>query len=67
MKSTLLDRIKESQKKEPTVQKWIEKEKKGELPNFHLGSDGILRFRNQVVIPKDKELKRDTFGRISLV
>ena len=44
VKSTLLDRIKEGQKKEPTVQKWLEKVQKGELPDFNLGHDGILRF-----------------------
>ena len=59
VKSTLLDRIKEGQKKEPTVQKWVERVKKGELPDFNLGPDGILRFRNRVVIPKDKELKME--------
>ena len=33
--------------------------KNGELPDFNLGSDGILRFRNRVVVPKDEELKRE--------
>ena len=33
--------------------------KNGELPGFNLSSDGILRFRNRVVVPKDEELKRE--------
>ncbi|XP_071926101.1 uncharacterized protein [Coffea arabica] len=40
MKSTLLDRIKEGQVKDPMVQKWVEKVKKGELPNFNLALYG---------------------------
>ena len=34
VKSTLLDRIKEGQKKEPTVQKWIERVKKENYPTL---------------------------------
>ncbi|XP_027127716.2 uncharacterized protein [Coffea arabica] len=59
MKSTILDRIKEGQKKEPTVQKWVKRVKKGELSDFNLGPDGILRFRNRVFVAKDEELKRE--------
>ncbi|XP_071916225.1 uncharacterized protein [Coffea arabica] len=59
VKSTLLDRIKDGQVKDPMVQKWVEKVKKGELPNFNLGPDGILKFRNRVVVPRDEELKRE--------
>ncbi|XP_071912339.1 uncharacterized protein [Coffea arabica] len=59
VKSTLLDRIKEGQAKDTMVQKWVEKMKKGELPNFNIGPDGILKFRNRVVVPKDEELKRE--------
>ena len=44
VKSTLLDRIKEGQMKEPTVQKWVERVKKRELPNFNLGPAEIVRF-----------------------
>ena len=43
VKSTLLDQIKEGQMKEPTVQKWVERVKKGELSNFNLSLDRILR------------------------
>ncbi|XP_071923213.1 uncharacterized protein [Coffea arabica] len=59
VKLTLLDRIKEGQVKDPMVQKWVEKVKKGELRNFNLGPDGILKFRNRVVVPRDEELKRE--------
>nr|XP_027082341.1 uncharacterized protein LOC113704657 [Coffea arabica] len=59
VKSTLLDRIKEGQVKDPMVQKWVEKVKKGELPYFNLGPDGTLKFRNRVVVPRDEELKRE--------
>ncbi|XP_027150302.1 anthocyanidin 3-O-glucosyltransferase 1-like [Coffea eugenioides] len=59
VKSTMLDRIKEGQMKQPTVQKWVERVKKGELPDFNLNPDEILKFRNCVVVPKDEELKRE--------
>ncbi|XP_071923145.1 uncharacterized protein [Coffea arabica] len=59
VKSTLLNRLKEGQMKEPMVQKWMEKVKKGELPDFNLGPDGILRFRNRVIVSRDEELKRE--------
>ncbi|XP_071918805.1 uncharacterized protein [Coffea arabica] len=59
VKSTLLDGIKEGQLKELTVEKWVEKLKKGELPNFNLGPDEILRFRNRIVVSRDEELKRE--------
>ncbi|XP_071924797.1 uncharacterized protein [Coffea arabica] len=58
-KSALMERIKEGQVKDPIVQKWVERVKKGELPNFNLSPDGILKFRNRVVVPRDEELKRE--------
>ncbi|XP_071924798.1 uncharacterized protein [Coffea arabica] len=61
VKSALMERIKEGQVKDPIVQKWVEKVKKGELPNFNLSPDGILKFRNHVVAPRDEELKREIF------
>ncbi|XP_071912307.1 uncharacterized protein [Coffea arabica] len=36
LKSTLLDRIYKGQAKDTMVQKWVEKVKKGELPNFNI-------------------------------
>ena len=50
---------KKDQKKESIVQKWMERVKKGELPDFNLGPDEILRFRNCIVVLKDEELKKD--------
>ena len=58
MKSTLLDCIKKIKKNEPTVLRWLENIQKGELPDFNLGSNGILRFRNRIVAPRDEELKK---------
>ena len=55
---TLLDRIKEAQAKEPMVQKWVKKVQKGEIPDFKIGPEGILNFRDWLVIPKDAVLKR---------
>ena len=48
VKSILLDRIKEGKKKEPTVQKWMERVKKEKLFDFNLGADGVLKFQNRV-------------------
>ncbi|XP_071906031.1 uncharacterized protein [Coffea arabica] len=59
VKSTLLDWIKEGPMKELTVQKSVKRVKKGELSNFNLGPDRILRFRNRVVVLRDEELKRE--------
>ena len=59
VKSTLLDRIKEAQKKDSVVQKWMEKVQKGELPDFNLSLEGILRYHNRVVVPKDEMLKKE--------
>ena len=58
VRSTLLERIKEAQKGDPVVYKWCEKVQRGELPEFCLGSDGVLRFRNRVVVPSDDGIKR---------
>ena len=44
MKSTLLDRIKETQKKDSVVQKWMKKVQKEKLPDFNLNPDEILRY-----------------------
>ena len=57
--STLLERIKEAQKGDPMVYKWSEKVQRGELPEFCLGSDGVLRYRNRVVVPKNDGIKRE--------
>ena len=57
--STLLERIKEAQEKDTEVQKWVERVKKGENSDFNLGMNGILRFQNRIVVPKDEEFKRE--------
>ena len=57
--SIFLEKIKEAQIKDPTVQKWVEKVKKGETPDFNLSPEGILRFRNRIVVPDDENLKRE--------
>ena len=41
------------------VQKWVKKVEKGEVPDFNLRPEGILRYRNRVVAPKDEILKKD--------
>ena len=58
VRSTLLDRIKETQKKDSAVHKRTEKVQKGELLDFNLSLEGILRYRNRVVVTKDETLKK---------
>ena len=53
----MLERIKESQKGDPVVYKWSEKVQRGELLEFCLGSDGVLRYRNRVVVSKIDGIK----------
>ncbi|XP_071900995.1 uncharacterized protein [Coffea arabica] len=57
--SVFLERIKEAQIKDSMVQKWVEKVKKGEISDFNLSSEGILRFRNRIVVPDDETLRRE--------
>ena len=59
MRSTLLDRIKKTQKGDSEVQKWVEKVQKGEKFDFNLGTDGMLKFRNRLMVPKDEGLKKE--------
>ena len=56
--STLLDRIKEAQTEDLMVQKWVKNVEKGEIPDFNLSSEGVLRFKNRIVVPRDENLKR---------
>ena len=32
---------------------------KGEMSDFNLSPDGVLKYRNRVVVPKDEVLKRE--------
>ncbi|XP_071900975.1 uncharacterized protein [Coffea arabica] len=59
LKSPLLERIKEAQKTDPTIQKNLEKVQKGENQDFKLGPEGVLRFRDRIVIPADKEIRKE--------
>ena len=47
MRYDLLDRIKETQKNDQMVQKWVEKVQKREISNFNVSSKGILKFRSE--------------------
>ncbi|XP_027155850.1 uncharacterized protein LOC113756359 [Coffea eugenioides] len=58
LKSPLLERIKEAQKTDPMIQKNLEKVQKGETLDFKLGSEGVLRFRDRIVIPADEEIRK---------
>ena len=57
--SSLLSQIKEVQTDDSMVQKWVERMKKGEILDFNLSPEGIVRFRNRLVIPNDENLKRE--------
>ena len=59
LNSSITERIKEAQSKNSLVQNWVNKVKEGKLPNFNLGSDGILRYQNRLVVPDEDELKRE--------
>ncbi|XP_071916280.1 uncharacterized protein [Coffea arabica] len=59
LKSPLLERIKEAQKTDPMIQKTLEKVQNGENLDFKLGSEGVLRFRDRIVVPDDEELRKE--------
>ncbi|XP_071926121.1 uncharacterized protein [Coffea arabica] len=59
LKSPLLERIKEAQESDPVIQKNLEKVQKGEILDFKLGSEGVLRFRDRIVVPKDEEIRKE--------
>nr|XP_027090296.1 uncharacterized protein LOC113711331 [Coffea arabica] len=58
LKSPLLERIKEAQKMDPMIRKNLEKVQKRETLDFKLGPEGVLRFRDRIVIPADEELRK---------
>mgnify|MGYP004718334135 FL=1 len=41
------------------MQKWSEKVNKGEKSDFNLGVNGVLRFRNRIIVPTDEKLKKE--------
>ena len=41
------------------MQKLTEKVQKREKSDFNLGTDGVLKFRNRLVVPKDEGLKKE--------
>ncbi|XP_071921808.1 uncharacterized protein [Coffea arabica] len=59
LKSPLLERVKEAQKTDPTIQKNVEKVQKGETLDFKLGSEGVLRFRDRIVVPANEEIRNE--------
>ncbi|XP_071923135.1 uncharacterized protein [Coffea arabica] len=59
LKSPLMERIKEAQKTDPTIQKRLEKVQNGENLDFKLGSEGELRFQDRIVAPVDEELRKE--------
>ena len=59
LKSPLLERIKEAQGKDPVVQGYLEKVRRGETLDFKLGPEDILRFRDRIVVPSEEGWKRE--------
>ena len=59
IRSDMLDRIKEAQKNDQIVQKWIEKVQNGEIQDFIVSTEGILKFRNRIVVPLDESIKKE--------
>ncbi|XP_027157022.1 uncharacterized protein LOC113758300 [Coffea eugenioides] len=59
LKSPLLERVTEAQKMDPTIQKNVEIVQKGETLDFKLGSEGVLRFRDRIVVPADEKLRKE--------
>ena len=45
------------------VQKWVEKVQRGEISDFNVSFEGILKFRNRIVVLQDEVLKKEHFGR----
>ncbi|XP_071921751.1 uncharacterized protein [Coffea arabica] len=56
LKSPLLERIKEAQKTDPIIRNQLQK---GETLDFKLGSEGVLRFRDRIVVPVDDGFRRE--------
>ena len=41
------------------MQKWTQKVQKGEISDFNVSSEGILKFPDRIVVPRDEVIKRD--------
>ena len=41
------------------VQKWVEKVQKRQISDFNVSSDGILKFRNWIVVSQDEVIKKE--------
>jgi len=51
---TLIEKIKEAQKKEPRLQKFRAQVKAGLRTDVHMHSDGALYFGNRICVPQEK-------------
>ena len=54
----MVDRIKERQKDDPELMKFLKKVEEGKGQHFLL-KDGVLMFRNQLCVPNIPELRRE--------
>ena len=59
VKSDLLNQIKEAQENDRMVQKWVRKVQKGEISDFNVSFESILKFRDQIVVLQDEMLKKN--------
>ena len=59
VRSSLLERIKEAQMNDSIIQRWMEKEKKREMTEFKMGPEGVLKFRDRIVVPRNVDLKKE--------
>ena len=55
---TLLERIRDQQSLDPYLQKVRCDVESGRGDDFSVGSDGALRFRNRLCVPKDEAIQR---------
>ncbi|XP_020082043.1 uncharacterized protein LOC109705704 [Ananas comosus] len=58
VRPTLLERIKERQVDDSYLQKVWDNIDGGRAGDFGVGSDGALRFRNRLCVPKDDEVRK---------
>ncbi|XP_039045914.1 uncharacterized protein LOC120185902 [Hibiscus syriacus] len=59
LKPLLMERIKESQRKDEKCLVRFEQVEKGEIKDFEAKSNGCLYYKDRVYVPNDEELKRD--------